>query len=108
MTAPAPFARLAVSLAFLLAFLWQVLDAMSSLLLWTNIAAVAHQQLSAFAWSVLAVGLAIPVVAFVTAVLIGRRRPPGVLAVVLLVALCASRALGVSQLAFFQAGIGVL
>lgn len=101
-------ARLAVSAAFLVAFLWQVLGAVSNLLAWTGFAALLHRQLNAFAWTVLAVGLVIPVGVFVTAVVLGRRASAGVLALILLVALCVSEALTISQLAFFQSGIDAL
>lgn len=100
-----PAARLAVSVAFLVAFLWEVLGAVSNLLAWTQFATLLGRSLSLFAWTVLVLGLVIPVAAFVAAVVVGRRRPAGILAVILAVALCASEALTLSQLAFFQAGI---
>jgi hypothetical protein len=108
-TAPArrPGARLAVALAFLLAFLWELLGAASNLLAWAGFAAVLHRQLSAFAWTVLLVGIAIPAVAYGAAVVLGRGRPPGSLALLLLVAFCASEALSLGVLAFFQAAIGM-
>lgn len=105
--APRPGVRLAVALAFLLAFLWELLGATSNLLAWAGFAAVLHRQLSAFAWTVLLVGIAIPAAGYGLAVVLGRRRSPGSLALMLLVALCASEALSLSLLAFFQAGIGV-
>lgn len=102
-----PGARLAVALAFLLAFLWELLGAISNLMAWAGFAAVLHRQLSVFAWTVLLVGIAIPALGYGLTILLGRRRPPGSLALLLLVALCASEALSLSVLAFFQAGIGV-
>ncbi len=100
--------RLAVATAFLVGFLWQVLGAVSNLLAWVQFAVMARAQLSAFAWIVLIVGLLIPAVLFVAGLIAGRRSPAGVLALILLLALGASAALSVSQLAFFQAGIGAL
>lgn len=100
--------RLAVALVFLVAFLWQVLGAVSNLLSFVSLAATFHAQLSAFALVLLTAGLAIPVVAFAGGLVAGRRSAAGPLALILLAALCASLALGVTQLAFFQAGIGTL
>jgi hypothetical protein len=99
--------NLAIALAFLLAFLWELLGAVSNLLAWLGLAAVAHSQLSAFAWLVLGGGVVVPLVAYLLAVLLGRRRSPGTLALVLLVAYAASQALTLSLLGFFQVGIGV-
>ena len=97
----------AVALAFLLAFLWELLGAFSNLLAWLGFAAVLHSTLSAFAWLVLAAGIAVPVLAYGVTVVLGRRRPPGRLALMLLVAFCASQALTLTVLAVFQRGIGV-
>jgi hypothetical protein len=102
-----PGAGLAVALAFLLVFLWELLGAVSNLLAWAGFAAVLHRQLSAFAWTVLLVGLVIPAAGYALTVALGRRRPAGTLALMLLVAFCASEALSLSLLALFQAGIGV-
>ena len=102
-----PGLRLAIALAFLLAFLWELLGAVSNLLAWAGFAAVLHRQLSAFAWLVLGAGVLLPVVAYVLAVLLGRARRPGTLALMLVVAYAASQALTLSLLAFFQVGIGV-
>lgn len=100
--------RLLVAAAFAVAFLWQVLGSVSNLLAWTGFAAVLGRQLSSFAWVILLLGLVIPVATFAAALVLGRRRSAGRLALILLAALCASQALGLSQLAFFQAGIGAL
>jgi hypothetical protein len=100
-------ASLAVALAFLLAFLWELLGAVSNLLAWLGFAAVVHSSLSAFAWVVLAAGIAVPVLTYAVTVLLGRRQPPGRLALMLLVAFCASQALTLTVLAVFQRGIGV-
>ncbi|HEV7623909.1 MAG TPA: hypothetical protein VGO26_07225 [Amnibacterium sp.] len=102
-----PGLRLAIALAFLLAFLWELLGAVSNLLAWAGFAAALHRQLSAFAWLVLGGGVLVPVVAYALAVLLGRRRTPGTFALILLVAYAASQALTLSLLAFFQVGIGV-
>lgn len=102
-----PALRLAIALAFLLVFLWELLGAVSNLLAWAGFAAVLHRQLSAFAWLVLGSGVIVPVAAYVLAVVLGRRRTPGTLALLLLVAYAASQALTLSLLAFFQIGIGV-
>lgn len=101
-------ARIAVALAFLLAFLWQVDGAVSNLLVWLGFAGSLGRQLTATAWIVLLIGIAIPVVAYAAAVVLGRRRRAGVLALVLLLALCVSEALSLSQLAFFLSVVGAL
>lgn len=100
--------RLGVIAAFAVGFLWQAFGAVSNLLVWAGLASVAGRQLSGFAWVILLLGLLIPVAALAAGVVLGRRRGPGPLALVLLVALCASQALGVSQYAFFLAGNGIL
>ena len=101
-------ARIGIAVAFLLAFLWQVYGAVSNLLVWLGFAGALGRQLTATAWVVLVIGIAIPVVAYVAGVVLGRRRRPGVLALVLLLALCASQALSLSQLAFFLSVVGAL
>jgi uncharacterized RDD family membrane protein YckC len=100
-------ASLAVALAFLLAFLWELLGAVSNLLAWLGFAAVVHSSLSAFAWVVLAAGIAVPVLTYGATAWLGRRQTPGRLALMLLVAFCASQALTLTVLAVFQRGIGV-
>lgn len=101
-------ARGLVAAVFLLALLWQVLGAVSDLLLWVGIAAVARGQLSATAWFLLGVGLLVPLAAAIAGPLAGRRRSlPGLL-LVLAATLCAARALGVTQLAAFLQVIGAL
>lgn len=101
-------ARFAVAAVFAAAFLWQVFGAVSDLLVLLGFAAAQGRQLNATVLGLLIVGLLIPIVVFVAGLVIGRRRSAGPLALVLLVALCASRALGVSQLALFQAVLGNL
>jgi hypothetical protein len=101
-------ARIAIAAAFLLAFLWQVYGAVSNLVVWLGFAGSLGRQLTATAWIVLVIGIAIPVVAYAAGVFLGRRRRPAVLALVLLLALCASQALSLSQLAFFLSVVGAL
>jgi hypothetical protein len=100
--------RIAIAVAFLLAFLWQVYGAVSNLLVWLGFAGALGRQLTATAWVVLIIGIAIPVVAYIAGVVLGRRRRPGGFALVLLLALCASEALSLSQLAFFLSVVGAL
>jgi hypothetical protein len=100
--------RIAVAAAFALGFLWQVYGAVSNLLVWLNFAGLMGSGLSAFAWVVLLVGIVIPVAAFGAALLVGRRRTARSLALVLVLALCVSEALSLSQLAFFLSVIGAL
>ena len=100
--------RVLIAVLFLLAFLWQVYGAVSNLLVWLGFANVLGQQLTATAWVVLLLGIAIPVVAYVAAVVLGRRRAPVGFALVLVLALCASEALSLSQLAFFLSVVGAL
>ena len=94
--------------AFLVAQVWQVLGAVSDLLLWLGLAATTHGRLSGTAWSLLLLGLAIPVAASVLGLLAARRRGSAAAALILLAALGASRALGVTQLAFFLQLVGSL
>jgi hypothetical protein len=101
-------ARIGVAVLFLLGFLWQVYGAVSNLVVWLGFAAALGQQLSGTAWVVLIVGIAIPVVAAAAALVLGRGRRPGSFALVLLLALCASEALSLSQLAFFLSVVGSL
>ena len=101
-------ARIAIAVAFLLAFLWQVYGAVSNLLVWLGFAGALGRQLTATAWVVLIIGIAIPVVAYIAGVVLGRRRDPVGVALVLLLALCASEALSLTQLAFFLSVVGAL
>jgi hypothetical protein len=101
-------ARIAVAALFLLAFLWQLYGAVSNLVVWLGFAVAMGRQLSATAWLVLLLGIVIPVVAAAVGVVLGRKRRPAVFALVLLLALAASQALSLSQLAFFLSVIGAL
>jgi hypothetical protein len=105
---PRPGPRTAVAVAFLLAFLWQLYGAVSNLLVWLGFAGTLGRQLTATAWVVLLIGIAIPVAAFAAGMVLGRRRRAAVLALVLLLALCVSQALSLSQLAFFLSVVGAL
>lgn len=100
--------RIAVAALFLLAFLWQLYGAVSNLVVWLRFAESMRQQLTVTAWIVLLIGVAIPVVGYVAGVLLGRRRRAGAFALVLLLALCVSQALSLSQLAFFLSVVGAL
>ena len=95
-----------VVVLFALLFAWQLLGAVTNLLFWLGLAAAAEQSLSAFAWLVLVGGIAVPVVAFLFALAFGRRRPPGTLALLLLLAFCAAQALGLTLLAAFLDAAG--
>jgi hypothetical protein len=100
-------AGLAVVLAFSLLFLWELWGALSNLVFWLSLAATVNRSLTTFAWLVLSAGLVVPVVAFVAALVVGRRRGAASRARILLVAYCASQAVTLSVLAYFDAGIGV-
>lgn len=100
--------RLWIALAFLLAFLWQVYGAISNLVAWLGFAGVLGSGLTATAWVVLLLGIAIPVAAFVAGVVLGRGRRPLGFALGLVLALCASEALSLSQLALFLSVVGAL
>lgn len=97
-----------MAVLFLLAFLWQAYGAVSNLVAWLGFATVLREQLTATAWVVLLLGIAIPIVAYAAAVLLGRRRSPIAFALVMVLALCASEALSLSQLAFFLSVVGAL
>jgi hypothetical protein len=105
---PALAGRIAVAAAFLLAFLWQVWGAISNLVVWLTFAGLRGGGLTATAWIVLIAGIAIPVAAYIAGVVAGRRRRPGPLALILLLALCVSQALSLDQLSFFLSVIGAL
>jgi hypothetical protein len=100
-------ARLAVVLAFSLLFLWELWGAVSNLVFWLTLATSVNRSLTTFAWLVLLAGLAIPVTAFAAALVVGRGRGAASRARILLVAYCASQAVTLSVLAYFNAGIGV-
>lgn len=101
--------RVVVAVLFLLGFLWQVYGAVSNLIAWLRFANVLGEQLTATAWVVLLLGIAIPVAAFAAGIVLGRRRRSSVgFALVLVLALCSSEALSLSQLAFFLAVVGAL
>jgi hypothetical protein len=99
--------RLAVVLAFSLLFLWELWGAVNNLVFWLTLAMSVHRSLTTFAWLVLLAGLAIPVTAFAAALVVCRGRGAASRARILLVAYCASQALTLSVLAYFNAGIGV-
>jgi hypothetical protein len=101
-------ARIAIAIAFLLAFGWQIFGAVSNLLAWIRLAVLAGGQLTATAWVVLILGIAIPTLVYVVAVVLGRRRRPGPFALILVLALCVSEALSLAQLAFFLSVVGSL
>ena len=107
-TARRPRAKILVAVLFLLAFLWQVYGAVSNLVVWLGFADVLGQQLTATAWIVLLLGIAIPVVAYAAGVVLGRTRSLVGFGLVLVLALCASEALSLSQLAFFLSVVGAL
>ena len=99
-------ARTVVALVLLVPFLWELLGAVSNLLAWLGLAAALQQQLTLFAWLVLLTGVAIPVVAYALALLVARRRTAASLARALVVAFCASEALTLSVLAYFETVVG--
>ena len=105
---PRRIARIAVAVAFLLAFGWRISGAVSNLAAWIGLAAVAGGQLTATAWVVLLIGIAIPVIGYVAALVAGRTRRLGAFALILLLALCVSEALSLGQLAFFLSVTGTL
>lgn len=100
-------AGLAVTLAFSLLFLWELWGAVANLIFWLSLAAGVNRALTTFAWVVLLAGLAIPVTAFAAALVVGRGRGATSRARILLVAYCASQAVTLSVLAYFNVGIGV-
>jgi hypothetical protein len=100
-------AALAVVLAFALLFLWELWGALNNLVFWLSLAASVNRALTTFAWLVLLAGLAIPITAFAAALAVGRGRGAASRARILLVAYCASQAVTLSVLAYFNAGIGV-
>jgi hypothetical protein len=99
--------RILVAALFLLAFGWQAFGAISNLLAWIGLATAAGGQLTATAWILLVGGIAIPVVGWIAALVVGRRRALLPLTLVLL-ALCVSEALSLSQYALFLGVIGAL
>ncbi|WP_375406123.1 hypothetical protein [uncultured Amnibacterium sp.] len=106
--APRRGPKVLVAVLFLLGFLWQGYGAVSNLVAWLGLANVLGEQLTATAWVVLLLGIAIPIVAYAAAVLLGRQRSAVAFALVMVLALCASEALSLSQLAFFLSIVGAL
>lgn len=100
-------ASLAVVLAFSLLFLWELWGALNNLVFWLSLAASVNRSLTTFAWLVLLAGLAVPVVSLAAALVVGRRRGAASRARILLVAYCASQAVTLSVLAYFNVGAGV-
>jgi hypothetical protein len=100
-------AGVAVVLAFSLLFLWELWGGVANLIFWVSLATSVNRALTTFAWLVLLAGLAIPVMTFAAAVVLGRGRGAASRARILLVAYTASQALTLSVLAYFTAGIGV-
>ncbi len=98
--------RLMTVLLFVLPFAWELLGAISNLLAWLDLAALAHEGLTAFAWGVLLAGIGVPVAAYIVALLVARGRGAASTARILLIAFCASEAVTLSVLAFFEAGTG--
>jgi uncharacterized membrane protein len=101
-------ARVVVAVLFLLAFGWRIFGAASDLAAWVGLAVASGGQLTSTAWVVLILGIAIPVIGYVAALVVGRRRPLGSFALILLLALCVSEALSLGQLAFFLSVTGTL
>ena len=100
--------RVLVAVLFLLAFGWRIFGAASNLAAWIGLAAVSGGQLTATAWIVLLLGVAIPVIGYIAALVLGRRRTIGSFALILVLALCVSEALSLAQLAFFLSVVGSL
>lgn len=100
------WAPLVVGLLFLLPYGWELLGAVSNLLAWIGLATRSSATLTSFAWAVLVLGIVIPIAAYVLAVLFARRRRAGTVALMLLVAYCASQALTLSLLGLFYSGVG--
>ncbi|QHC66213.1 hypothetical protein GSU68_06190 [Rathayibacter sp. VKM Ac-2759] len=86
-------ASVLIALGFALLFAWDVWEAIGNLVGLRTYAASLGTDLNPTGWTVLVLGLVLPVVCFVAAVLLGRRR--GVLARtgLLVAALCLSAAL---------------
>lgn len=103
-----PGLKVVAAVLFALAFIWQVYGAVSNLIAWIGFATVLGEQLTATAWVVLLLGIAIPVVAYTAGIVLGRRRTPLGFVLVLVLALCASEALSLSQLSFFLSVVGAL
>lgn len=93
---------IAVALAFGLLFAWELFGAISNLVAWLTLAALTRAQLTALLWLILGADLAIPVVSYAGTLWLGRRRTPGTIALMLLLAYCVSQALTLSVYAFFE------
>ena len=93
---------IAVALAFAVLFLLRLWDAVSNLLAWLTLAALTNRTLSAVLWIILALGLLLPVVGYVAALVITRRRRLSTVVIGLAVAYCVVQALNLSVLAFYE------
>lgn len=98
-------ATLGVLLVGVVCFGWQLKDAVIDLIALQGLAATSGRSLTAFVWVVLVLGFLIPVVAFVLAIVVTRRRTPLVIAAALLAAFCAAEALSLSVLSLFQSAL---
>ncbi|NQX15897.1 hypothetical protein [Rathayibacter sp. VKM Ac-2857] len=82
-----------IAAVFALFFAWDVWEGIGNLVGLRIAAARLGTDLSGTGWVVLSLQLVVPVVCFVLALLLGRRRPLAVRAGLLLVALCLSAAI---------------
>ncbi len=92
-------ATVAVSVAFGLLFAWDVWEAVSNLVALPDFYEYAGFGRENVPWWLLAVGVAIPVIAFVAALLLGRRRPLLVKVILLFVGLAVASSLGLGVIA---------
>ncbi|WP_210480738.1 hypothetical protein [Naasia sp. SYSU D00948] len=93
----------AVALAFAVLYAWDLVEAVAALAALLDFAAAAGHPLNSYAWLVLGAGIAVPPIAYATALLVGRGRGPLLLAAVLAVGLAASAAVGLTIEALLRA-----
>ncbi|KZX22191.1 hypothetical protein [Rathayibacter tanaceti] len=86
-------ASVLIAAAFALFFAWDVWEAVGNLLGLRAYAASLGTDLNPTGWTVLVLGLVLPVLCFVVALVLGRRRGVAVRAGILAAALCLSAAL---------------
>ena len=89
----------AISVVFGAFFAWDVWEAVSNLVALPDFYDYAGFGRENVPWWVLIVGVVVPVVLFVAAIVLGRGRPLLVKAIVLLVALAVASALGIGVVA---------
>ncbi|WP_104084291.1 bacitracin resistance protein [Cryobacterium sp. Y11] len=101
---PPKWLMLTIAVVFGLFYAYDVWEAIGNLVGLNLQAQSLDTQLSGFGWTVLIIGVLLPVLVYALAYWIGRNRAFGVQALTLLVGLCASAAVSLDMSAVFGLG----